>query len=89
MPTTANRLERNDEKNLPLCQQNQCPFGLVNSRFAYVAVSRAEYKAQIYTNDSTNLATSLGHDHSKSSALTSVQSLEQIHTTRLGYISVT
>ena len=43
---------------------------LINSRFAYVAVSRAQNEAQIYTNDSSSLETTLGKDVSKSAALT-------------------
>jgi hypothetical protein len=42
---------------------------LINSRFAYVSVSRASHDAQIYTNDVTKLATSLSQDVSKTSAL--------------------
>ena len=42
---------------------------LINSRFAYVSVSRASLDAQIYTNDATSLAQSLGRDVSKASAI--------------------
>jgi hypothetical protein len=42
---------------------------LINTRVAYVAVSRAEYDAQIYTNDKTALAEGLGRDYSKESAI--------------------
>jgi conjugative relaxase-like TrwC/TraI family protein len=42
---------------------------LLNSRFAYVAVSRASFDAEIYTNDSTDLAQRLSGDVSKSSAV--------------------
>ncbi len=42
---------------------------LINSRFAYVSLSRASHNAQIYTNDAATLATKLGHDVSKTSAL--------------------
>ena len=38
---------------------------LVNSRLAYVAVSRAETDARIYTNDATNLGKKLATDISK------------------------
>jgi hypothetical protein len=48
---------------------------LVNSRFAYVSVSRAENEAQIYTNDGTSLETALGKDVSKSAALTPSRSV--------------
>ena len=44
---------------------------LINRRFAYVAVSRARYDAQIYTNDKTALAEGLGRDVSHRSALES------------------
>ena len=42
---------------------------LVNSRLAYVAISRAETDARIYTNDATNLGKKLAADISKSSAV--------------------
>ncbi|MGO8758052.1 MAG: MobF family relaxase [Terracidiphilus sp.] len=42
---------------------------LINSRFAYVSVSRASQDAQIYTNDAATLAESLSRDVSKASAL--------------------
>ncbi|ADV83166.1 MobF family relaxase [Terriglobus saanensis] len=42
---------------------------LINSRFAYVSVSRASHNAHIYTNDAVNLARTLSHDASKTSAL--------------------
>jgi hypothetical protein len=41
---------------------------LVNSRFAYVSVSRASHDAQIYTNDRASLEEQLNHDVSKVSA---------------------
>ena len=41
---------------------------LLNSRMAYVAVSRGAYNAQLFTNDREKLATSLGHDVSHRSA---------------------
>ena len=43
---------------------------LVNSRLAYVAVSRGRYDAQIYTNDAQKLGEELSRDVSKQSALT-------------------
>ena len=49
---------------------------LVNSRFAYVAISRARLEATIYTNDSAAIEAKLGSDFSKSSALVSSRSLE-------------
>jgi conjugative relaxase-like TrwC/TraI family protein len=42
---------------------------LINSRFAYVSVSRASHDAQIYTNDAASLAESLSRDVSKASAI--------------------
>lgn len=42
---------------------------LINQRFAYVSVSRASHDAQIFTNDATTLAESLGRDVSKASAI--------------------
>jgi len=42
---------------------------LVNSRIAYVAVSRGRYDAQIYTNDKSELAEQLNRDVSQRTAL--------------------
>jgi ATP-dependent exoDNAse (exonuclease V) alpha subunit len=42
---------------------------LINSRFAYVSVSRASQDAQIYTNNITEIRTMLNRDVSKTSAL--------------------
>lgn len=42
---------------------------LINTRLAYVAVSRAEYDARIYTNDARSLGTRLATDVSKTSAV--------------------
>lgn len=42
---------------------------LINSRFAYVSVSRGSFDAQIYTNDAATLAESLSRDVSKTSAV--------------------
>jgi ATP-dependent exoDNAse (exonuclease V) alpha subunit len=42
---------------------------LINSRFAYVSVSRASHEVQIYTNDAATLAESLSRDVSKASAI--------------------
>lgn len=42
---------------------------LINTRFAYVSVSRASGDAQIFTNDFASLAARLSHDVAKSSAL--------------------
>lgn len=43
---------------------------LINSRFAYVAISRASNHAEIYTSDIASLASKLSHTASKSSAIT-------------------
>ena len=48
---------------------------LINSRFAYVSVSRASHDAQIYTNSAALLAENLSHDVSKSAAVDFSQSL--------------
>jgi conjugative relaxase-like TrwC/TraI family protein len=42
---------------------------LINTRFAYVSISRASHDAQIYTNDAASLAESLSHDVTKASAI--------------------
>ena len=42
---------------------------LINTRLAYVAVSRAEYDARIYTNDAEGLGARLATDVSKTSAV--------------------
>ena len=42
---------------------------LINSRFAYVSVSRASHDAQIYTNNTASLAERLGRDVTKASAI--------------------
>jgi conjugative relaxase-like TrwC/TraI family protein len=42
---------------------------LINTRFAYVSVSRASLDAQIYTNDAAVLGQRLTHDASKTSAI--------------------
>jgi hypothetical protein len=43
----------------------------VNQRLAYVAVSRGQYDARIYTDDKVNLARTLDRDVSHRSALES------------------
>jgi ATP-dependent exoDNAse (exonuclease V) alpha subunit len=45
------------------------PPQLLNSRFAYVAVSRASIDAEIYTDDSSGLGQKLSHDVPKTSAV--------------------
>jgi hypothetical protein len=42
---------------------------LINSRLAYVSVSRAEHDAQVYTNDASRLSEQLSRDVTKTSAL--------------------
>jgi len=42
---------------------------LINTRFAYVSVSRASQDAQIFTHNATSLAENLSHDVTKASAL--------------------
>ena len=42
---------------------------LLNSRFAYVSISRASHEATLFTDDMTKLAPQLGADVSKTSAL--------------------
>jgi conjugative relaxase-like TrwC/TraI family protein len=50
---------------------------LINSRFAYVAISRASHEVQIYTNDESNLAQRLSRHVSKASALRSFDSIAE------------
>jgi conjugative relaxase-like TrwC/TraI family protein len=50
--------------------------GLMNARFAYVAISRARTDAMIYTNDSAAIEARFGNEVSKTSALESSPSLE-------------
>jgi len=42
---------------------------LLNSRFAYVSISRASHEATLFTDDMAKLAPQLGADVSKTSAL--------------------
>jgi len=51
---------------------------LVNSRLAYVSVSRGRYDAQIFTNDADKLGNELSRDVSKRSAIASDQSLTKL-----------
>jgi conjugative relaxase-like TrwC/TraI family protein len=46
---------------------------LINSRFAYVSISRSAQDAQLYTDSASSLAPSLSHAVTKSSALSSEQ----------------
>jgi ATP-dependent exoDNAse (exonuclease V) alpha subunit len=56
---------------------------LINTRLAYVAVSRGRYDAQIYTNDANSLSNALSKETSKTSAIeaetSSNQSRDQGH----------
>ncbi|TCK73444.1 MobF family relaxase [Acidipila rosea] len=47
----------------------EAPRGLVNTRLAYVAISRASHDAQIYTNDAARLGKRLATDISKTAAI--------------------
>jgi ATP-dependent exoDNAse (exonuclease V) alpha subunit len=51
---------------------------LVNDRFAYVSVSRGQYDAQIYTNDSSELARNLSRDNSQRTATETQQSASEV-----------
>ena len=42
---------------------------LVNNRFAYVSVSRAQHDAHIYTNDGSKLSRSLSRESSQRTAI--------------------
>ena len=53
---------------------------LINSRFAYVSVSRASLDARIYTNHAASLGKDLSHDVSKSAAVEISQSMGQAAT---------
>ena len=48
---------------------------LINSRLAYVAVSRGRYDAQVFTTDADKLGDELSRDVSKHSAIGSDESL--------------
>jgi ATP-dependent exoDNAse (exonuclease V) alpha subunit len=48
---------------------------LINSRFAYVSISRAAHDAQLYTDSAASLAPNLSHAVTKSSALSSAQTI--------------
>ena len=59
---------------------------LINTRFAYVATSRASHDAQIYTNSTASLVSRLAHTVTKSSALES--SVSQSAAASLGAMMV-
>jgi ATP-dependent exoDNAse (exonuclease V) alpha subunit len=56
---------------------------LINTRFAYVSVSRASHDAQIFTNDAAALAESLSRDVSKASAIDFVKAQSPVANVRL------
>ena len=53
----------------------QTLMGTFNSRFAYVSISRAAQDAQLYTDSAASLAPSLSHAVTKSSALSTEQTM--------------
>jgi conjugative relaxase-like TrwC/TraI family protein len=57
---------------------------LINTRFAYVSVSRASHDAQIYTNHSASLIPGLSHDVTKTSAVEIGMARELTHGTKQG-----
>jgi ATP-dependent exoDNAse (exonuclease V) alpha subunit len=61
----------------------------LNSRLAYVAVSRARYEVSIYTNDTEKLAEALSRQTTKSSALEAWQKGEREHSNQLPQTSLT
>jgi hypothetical protein len=63
---------------------------LLNSRMAYVSVSRGRYDAQIYTNNASTLGQQLGRDVSHSPAIQQepvAQKIEQqpTHTNKIAH----
>ena len=63
---------------------------LLNSRMAYVAISRGAHEAQIFTNDATALGTVLSRDVSHAAAIPQAplsQTIEQqpAHTHKIGH----
>jgi hypothetical protein len=57
---------------------------LINTRFAYVSVSRASHDAQIYTNHSASLIPGLSHDATKTSAVQIGTARDLTHGTKQG-----
>jgi hypothetical protein len=53
----------------PRPRQHHYKPDLINSLFAYVALSRASLQAKIYTNDSSGLSQKLAHDIAKTTAV--------------------
>jgi ATP-dependent exoDNAse (exonuclease V) alpha subunit len=56
----------------------QAPGELVNSRMAYVSVSRAQFDVQMYTNDAKALAYELSRDVSHPTAIQQEPAAEKI-----------
>ena len=57
---------------------------LINTRFAYVSVSRASHDAQIYTNHAASLVPGLSHDATKTSAVEIGTARDLTHGTKQG-----
>jgi conjugative relaxase-like TrwC/TraI family protein len=57
---------------------------LINNRFAYVAVSRGQYDAEIYTNDRSELARDLSRDLTERTATESQEPQPMAHRIELG-----
>ena len=57
---------------------------LINTRFAYVSVSRASHDAQIYTNHAASLIPGLSHDATKTSAVEIGTARDLTHGTKQG-----
>jgi len=53
---------------------------LINSRFAYVAISRASSEVRIFTNDVAGLSSRLDHDIAKTAAIDLSQAIERTGT---------
>jgi len=62
---------------------------LINSRFAYVSVSRASHEAHIYTNDVAMLTKNLSRDVSKASAIEFAENLGGAGGATLNHTSMT
>ena len=61
---------------------------LINTRFAYVSVSRASQDVQIFTNNAATLAENLNKDISKASALDVAQGHNSIKGAELKSVAV-
>jgi ATP-dependent exoDNAse (exonuclease V) alpha subunit len=67
--TSHSSQEATADRVLVHVDTEQAPDELINSRLAYVAVSRGQFDAQIYTNDGEKLGEELSRDVSKHAAL--------------------